>query len=315
MKKTFPLVLFAIFAFLLLGSPERALAQRGGGHGGGGGGFHGGGGGGFHGGGGSFHGAGGSFHGGGGFSGGGSFHGGSGFRGGTGFRGGAGFRGNGWGGRGWGGHGWGGRGWGWGGWGWGWGLGWGWGWPYYWGWPGYGYTYPYGYGYDPGPYYGPSYDPNYDPYYDQQYPPPPARRYRDDRNTNPLPSTNPTNRGDRPPSTPSGDSSLPPGVLSRDYVPSSSARVTQSGSMDRTSVARVTTAAYRSTAPLRSTDASTISASNSQIERAGAPRPEVLNAMRALREMPPNVREREINHGRYSHFSPQEKGMLRNLEP
>jgi hypothetical protein len=43
-------------------------------------------------------------------------------------------------------------------------------------------------------------------------------------------------------------------------------------------------------------------------------RREVLNAMRALHEMPPFAREREIEHGRYSHFSPQEREMLRNAE-
>ena len=43
-------------------------------------------------------------------------------------------------------------------------------------------------------------------------------------------------------------------------------------------------------------------------------RPEVLNAMRALHEMPPFAREREIEHGRYSHFSPEEREMLRNAE-
>src|SRR5882724_373687 len=44
------------------------------------------------------------------------------------------------------------------------------------------------------------------------------------------------------------------------------------------------------------------------------PRREVLNAMRALHEMPPFVREREIERGRYSHFSPEEREMLRNAE-
>jgi hypothetical protein len=44
-----------------------------------------------------------------------------------------------------------------------------------------------------------------------------------------------------------------------------------------------------------------------------APRREVLNAMRALHEMPPFAREREIEHGRYSHFSPEEREM-RNAE-
>jgi hypothetical protein len=36
--------------------------------------------------------------------------------------------------------------------------------------------------------------------------------------------------------------------------------------------------------------------------------------MRALREMPPFAREREIDQGRYSHFSPKEREFLRNLD-
>jgi hypothetical protein len=35
--------------------------------------------------------------------------------------------------------------------------------------------------------------------------------------------------------------------------------------------------------------------------------------MRSLREMPPFAREREIETGRYSQFSPQEKKLLRNM--
>jgi hypothetical protein len=42
-------------------------------------------------------------------------------------------------------------------------------------------------------------------------------------------------------------------------------------------------------------------------------RREVLNAMRALREMPPYVREREINYGRYSSFSAEERRLLREF--
>jgi hypothetical protein len=36
--------------------------------------------------------------------------------------------------------------------------------------------------------------------------------------------------------------------------------------------------------------------------------------MRALREMPPFAREREIDHGRYSHFSPEERDLLKHLD-
>ena len=42
--------------------------------------------------------------------------------------------------------------------------------------------------------------------------------------------------------------------------------------------------------------------------------PQVQSAMRALREMPPFVREREIETGRYSHFSAQEKEVLRGMK-
>ena len=37
------------------------------------------------------------------------------------------------------------------------------------------------------------------------------------------------------------------------------------------------------------------------------------NAIQHLREMPPYAREREINRGRYSHFTTEEKGRLRSL--
>jgi len=36
--------------------------------------------------------------------------------------------------------------------------------------------------------------------------------------------------------------------------------------------------------------------------------------MRALREMPPLAREREIDFGRYGDFSPEERELLRNLD-
>jgi hypothetical protein len=61
--------------------------------------------------------------------------------------------------------------------------------------------------------------------------------------------------------------------------------------------------------------ASTASFRSPAVEPAtAAPRREVLNAMRALHEMPPFAREREIDYGRYSHFSPEEREMLRNAE-
>jgi len=51
-----------------------------------------------------------------------------------------------------------------------------------------------------------------------------------------------------------------------------------------------------------------------QPEASSASREEVLKAMRALREMPPSAREREIDFGQYSHFSPKVQETLRNLD-
>lgn len=62
--------------------------------------------------------------------------------------------------------------------------------------------------------------------------------------------------------------------------------------------------ALRSRAPSRTIEPATTNAANR----------EVLNAMRALREMPPYAREREIDRGRYSHFTPEERDLLRNLK-
>ena len=60
------------------------------------------------------------------------------------------------------------------------------------------------------------------------------------------------------------------------------------------------------------TDRATIKRASAQ---ADAPlRPEVQKALQRLREMPPFAREREIETGRYSQFSPDEKQTLRNGE-
>jgi hypothetical protein len=51
------------------------------------------------------------------------------------------------------------------------------------------------------------------------------------------------------------------------------------------------------------------------IAQASAPlRPEMQKALQRLSEMPPFAREREIETGRYSHFSAAEKQILRNGE-
>jgi len=297
MKKAilFRIVLVLVALIALSGLPRQALAQRGG-HGGGGG-FHGGGGGAFHGGG------GGGFHGGGGLYGGGrsAYAGGHSF---GGYRGGGyygGRRGYGWGGRG---YGWGGRGYGWGGgywghgyggYGWGWGFGFGFGWPY-WGW-----GYPYGYGYTPW-YYAPA------PYYSYPYYGPsgyPAG-YLDPGNGNDDPRTADPNAP--PPANQNGPARswrppAPGGAANTNYTNSNVATVGLRAPASSVNTTSVTPSSYRTarSIPERSTTQS------------DAPlRPEMQKALQRLREMPPFAREREIETGRYSQFSPEEKQILRN---
>jgi hypothetical protein len=78
----------------------------------------------------------------------------------------------------------------------------------------------------------------------------------------------------------------------------------------------VETAAFHSPAPpLRTTARATSDPDSKQLEQPSTPpRREVLNAMRALRGMPPFAREREIDLGRYSQFSPAERELLKSLD-
>ena len=301
--------------------PGPIFAQRGGGGHGGGGGFHGGGGG-FHGGGGGFHAGGGGFH-----SGGGGFHssvggfhgGGGGFRGSVGgFRGGrsygyGGGRYGGYNGRGYfggrGGYGWRGRGWGYPGYGWGWGLGFGlgWGWPYWdaydYGYnPGWGYSYPYNY-----PYCAPGYEcPYYGDYGDDD---PPSSDYRPQSwRYGAPPSRRPA--AEAPSAYSPGDTDYDSGrrILSIDRIaaiPENDPVVDSAGQQQASarvlSAERITAtpSSYHVAMPAKRHDS--------------ALRPEMQNAMRALHEMPPFAREREIATGRYSQFSPQEKKVLRSV--
>jgi hypothetical protein len=269
----------AILCITLAVAPQSVLAQRGG-HGGGG--SHGGGGfggGGYHGGGGSA-GGGSSYHGGGGYHGGGygGYHGG-------GYGGWHGGYGGGHGGySGWqGGYGgWGGGYWGYPGYGsaWGFGIGIGFGWGTYWG-----SGYPYVYG------YGPAWAPPYSPYC-----------YSD----------------------PYCYSNVPSGYIAGYAEPenSSSAYVGTSYSPSRASAPAprnptVTTSATVQYAAYRPPAASHGNGSASPIAnsyRPGSPagqqlsaaRPEVQNVIRALRGMPPDARQRQIDSGRYGNLSPQE---------
>ena len=159
------------------------------------------------------------------------------------------------------------------------GYGWGWGWGFGFGWPYWGWGYPYGYGYSPW-YYTPYY--NYYPYYC-----PPGY------------ACPPNGNDDPPPPNPSPKSGSNPATPYRNYATSN-------------------VAALRSRGAVRSIDRITATPSNYQVahtrQQNPALRPEVQSAMRALREMPPFARQREIETGRYSHFSAGEREILRNLE-
>ena len=77
-------------------------------------------------------------------------------------------------------------------------------------------------------------------------------------------------------------------------------------------------AALSSRSPILSTERVTTTPSNYQVAHSSTQqnppvRHEVQSAMRALREMPPFAREREIETGRYSHFSPEERELLRSI--
>jgi hypothetical protein len=223
-------------------------------------------------GGGGFHGGGGGFHGGGyGYHGG---YGGYGYRGGYG---GYGYHG-GYGGYGYrGGYGgWRGGYWGYPGWGWG---GWGFGLSFNFGWP-WGYGYPYAYGYYP--YYG------YSPYY-YPYPYGPV--------SGPSGYSDPTAYSQTSGNYPNDA----PVAQPRYSVPQSAPNSNSLTLHEATYVPRPPS--YRSAS-------ATGSAANyhpaSAAGQLPAMRPEVQNVIRALRGMPPAARQRAIDSGQYSGFSPQE---------
>ena len=180
-----------------------------------------------------------------------------------------------------GGYGWHGGYWGYPHYGWGWSFGFGFGWPYWsWAW---GYPYGYGYGpsyYAPYPYYCP---PGYTcpPYGNDAPAPPPA-------NSSPKSRSNPPSPWRPPSSSPNEDHSMSNVVTVASRVP-----------IPSTDKVNVTATSYR--------------VANSTTQQSPRLRPEVQRAMRALREMPPFAREREIETGRYSHFSPEEQEFLRSV--
>jgi hypothetical protein len=164
-------------------------------------------------------------------------------------------------------------------------------------WGGYPY-YAYGpgwYGYGPGwggyPYYYPS----------QPYPASPCN-YSDyrcpDEPPNAAPQGNPSPNGQTPSAKPS---SSPAVESSPDY------RVSSSSAEDN----RIT--AQAQAAPASSGNTTYTYAEFKTIEPSSEMRPEVRNVVQALRAMPPDVRERQINSGRYASFSPQEKELLQKL--
>ena len=154
-------------------------------------------------------------------------------------------------------------------------------------WPYWGWGYPFSYGYRPW-----NYAP--EPYHYPYYCPPGY--------------TCPPNGNDDPPApNPSPKSGSNPAKPWRPPV-----------STPNTNYTTTNVAALTPRDPFLSTDRITITPSNYQVAhsttRQNPPvRHEVQSAMRALREMPPFAREREIETGRYSHFSPEERELLRSI--
>ena len=277
MNKSFlPKALLVLaMSMALCAIPQGALAQRGGGHGGGG--FHGGGFGALH---------GGNF---GGFQGGhfGGFHGGGfgGFRGPGfgGFRGGFGWRGGRWGYPRF-------------GWGWGWNFGfgfspyWGWSYPYYYSspwWGPYAYSYPYP--------YADTY-PDQDPYYDGDS----RRGGCDYRYTDHCPdSQNAAPQNRRPEQTPRPKpSNSPKAENAPDY---------------RASSQDYRVATHTQHAPAKYGNVSYTFAEFKTLEPSSEMRPAVRNVVESLRAMPPDVRKQQLNSGRYAGLSPEEKQLLLTL--
>ena len=160
------------------------------------------------------------------------------------------------------------------------------GWPYWsWGW-----GYPYGY-------YG-----YYNPYYALY----PYYSYPDD--CPPGYSCPPNGNEDPPPANSSPKSGHTPAKPSRPEEKSTPD--TDDGS------SKVATMSHGS---VLSTDEIRVIPSNYRLAHSTTPgnmtiRPEVQNAMRALHEMPPFARQREIETGRYSHLTAEERELLRNVE-
>jgi len=270
------ILVLIVLALALLAIPQSASAQRGG-HGGGGG-FHGGGA--FHSGGnfGGFHGGAGGFHG----SGFGAVHSGGYY----------GFHGHGF----YGYHGHSYYGFGYPGYGFGFGFGFGfgpyWGYPYYYGYGPYAYYYPYGSYYYP-PYYYPNGrdDPRNDP--DQ-------RNNRDgcdyrDEDNHPCKSNN-ENTPPKPSST------VPESSPEHNYVTTN-----PKGNGPAFSLADYLSSASTGPAAVNApvaTNRQFIDSTASQLP--SGLRPAVRNVIRALRAMPPDARQRQLNSGRYHNLSPQE---------
>ena len=165
-----------------------------------------------------------------------------------------------------------------GGWGGGWGWPWGFGISFNFGWPYYGYPYAYPY-----PYYYPSYPYSY--YAPGYYPP----------------NSGPTGYSDPAPPAPASGSYQNSVPLRQPAPPADS--VTMHEAVNRHPAANYGAAAAMSRASYRPASAE---------RQLPSMRPEVQNVIRALRAMPPQARQQQIDSGRYSNLSPQEMKLVRN---
>jgi hypothetical protein len=159
----------------------------------------------------------------------------------------------------------------------------------YWGYPRYGYRWGFGIGFGWGPYwtaypyaYGsPWWTPYHYPYYT-----PHSYTYPNNRNNDAPPRNSSPKSQDNSPGKPST------GPAPR-RNPETNSLITY-------------VAVSRPTAPLHTTNGKIVTASNYR------PRPEVQNAIRAMREMPPYAFQRRVDSGRYSNFTLEEREFVKN---
>jgi len=140
-----------------------------------------------------------------------------------------------------------------------------------------------------------------------------VRPQYNNRNNNPAPpadpnappEANPPNQNDP---AGSGRPPAPTGAVSMNYNNGTAENFAPRPPVLSVDPMMATLASYRTTRP----NAARVHGRATSPQTDAPLRPEMQRARERLRNMPPFAREREIETGRYSQFSPQDKQILRN---